>query len=75
MSAKDGDVRNVFITVEAAEQVSLNANYMLRLAKQLELDEAEMRQVGPRGFLFSAGAIKKIIAAKGGALKRRSDGE
>ena len=73
MSVENGDVRRVFITVEAAEQVGLNANYMLRLAKQLELDETEMREAGPRGFLFSAGAIKKIIAAKGGALKRRGD--
>ena len=74
MSAEDGDVRRVFITVEAAEQVGLNANYMLRLAKQLELDEAEMRPVGPRGFLFSAKAIEKIKAAKGG-IKRHSDRE
>ena len=66
MKKEKGDARHVFVTAEAAAQVGLNAAYMLRLAKQLELSEAEMRQAGPRHFLFSAGGIEKIIAAKGG---------
>ena len=66
MSKEKGDVRNVFVTAEAATQAGLNAAYMLRLAKQLGLSEKEMRQAGPRHFLFSTGGIEKIIAAKGG---------
>ena len=66
MNKEKGDVRHVYVTAEAATQAKLNAAYLLRLAKQLELDETEVRQTGPRGFLFSAGAIEKIIAAKGG---------
>jgi len=60
MSGEKGDVRRVFTTAEVAIQVGLNAAYLLRLVKRMKFDETEMRQIGPKGYLFSAGAIEKI---------------
>jgi hypothetical protein len=60
----EGDVRRVFVTSEVAARVKLNANYLLRLAKTLNLGESEMRAAGSRNILFSESAVKKIEAAK-----------
>jgi len=54
------DVRNVFITKEAAEILGINPSYLLRLAKSMKLTETEMRDAGKRNYLFSKEAIEKI---------------
>lgn len=54
------DVRKVFITKEAANQLGLNPSYLIKLAKSMNLAESEMREAGNRNYLFSEGAIEKI---------------
>jgi len=54
------DVRDVFITKEAAEKLGINPSYLLRLAKSMNLTETEMRDAGKRNYLFSREAIEKI---------------
>ena len=68
--AENGDVRHVYITSEVALRVGLHAAYVLRLAKELNLDESEIRPAGVRNFLFSESAVKKIEAAKGGGHRQ-----
>ncbi len=54
------DVRKVFITKEAADKLGLNPSYLIKLAKSMNLSEAEMREAGNRNYLFSEEAIEKI---------------
>lgn len=54
------DVRKVFITKEAADMLSLNPSYLIRLAKKMGLSETEMREAGNRNYLFSEEAIQKL---------------
>lgn len=54
------DVKKVFITKEAADQLGLNASYMIKLAKKMNLSDDEMREAGPRNYLFSEEAIEKM---------------
>lgn len=54
------DVRKIFITKEVAEQVGLNPSYLIKLAKKIQLNEAEMREAGSRNYLFSEEAVQKI---------------
>lgn len=54
------DVRDVFVTKEAAEKLGINPSYLLRVAKAMNLTEMEMREAGKRNYLFSKEAIEKI---------------
>ncbi len=54
------DVRNVFITKEAAEILEINPSYLLRLAKSMNLSPSEMREAGKRNYLFSREAVEKL---------------
>lgn len=54
------DVREVFITKEVADQLGLNASYLIKLAKKIGLNEKEMREAGTRNYLFSKEAIDKL---------------
>jgi hypothetical protein len=54
------DVRNVFITREVAEELNLTPTYLIKLAKKMELNEAEMREAGNRNYLFSKEAVEKL---------------
>lgn len=58
------DVRDVFITREVAEKVGLVPTYLIKLAKQINLDETEMREAGSRNYLFSKEAVNKLKKAK-----------
>ena len=54
------DVRKVFITKEAAEQLDLNPSYVIRLGKKIGLKEHEMREAGNRNYLFTEEAVEKL---------------
>lgn len=54
------DVRNVFITREVAEELNLTPTYLIKLAKKMGLNEAEMREAGNRNYLFSKEAVEKL---------------
>lgn len=61
------DVKTVFITREVAEDLKLNASYVIKLARKLELNDSEMREAGSRNYLFSEEAVEKLRKAKKGA--------
>ncbi len=54
------DVRDVYITREVADKLSLTPTYLIKLAKKLDLSETEMREAGSRNYLFSKGAVEKL---------------
>lgn len=54
------DVREVFITKEVADMLSLNPSYLIKLAKKIGLTEREMREAGNRNYLFSKEAVEKL---------------
>ena len=64
------DVRKVFITREVAEQLDINTNYLLQVAKTMEFSESEMRSAGKRNYLFSEEAVEKL-KQRGGFNCRR----
>lgn len=54
------DVKKVFITKEVADQLGLNASYLIKLAKKMNLSDSEMREAGSRNYLFSEEAVEKL---------------
>lgn len=54
------DVRNVFVTKEIADDLGINPSYLLRVAKQMNFKESEMRDTGKRNYLFSIEAKRKL---------------
>ncbi len=54
------DVKKVFITKEVADQLGLNASYLIKLAKRMNLSDSEMREAGARNYLFSEEAVEKL---------------
>ena len=54
------DVNTVFITKEVADKLNINPSYLIRLAKQLNLNKTEMREAGIRNYLFSEEAVQKL---------------
>ncbi|MCI9453255.1 MAG: AraC family transcriptional regulator [Dorea sp.] len=54
------DVKKVFITKEVADQLGLNASYLIKLAKRMNLSDSEMREAGSRNYLFSEEAVEKL---------------
>ena len=58
------DVKTVFITREVADKLNLNASYLIKFAKKMELNDSEMREAGNRNYLFSEEAIEKLRKAK-----------
>lgn len=56
------DVRDVFITREVADKLNLTPTYLIKLAKQIKLNETEMREAGKRSYLFSKEAVEKLEA-------------
>lgn len=58
------DVRKVYITREVAEKLNLTPTYLIKLAKKVNLNEAEMREAGSRNYIFSEEAVEKLIAAQ-----------
>lgn len=58
------DVRKVYITREVADQLNLTPTYLIKLAKKIGLNEAEMREAGSRNYLFSEEAIAKLKHVK-----------
>ncbi|MGL5086720.1 MAG: hypothetical protein ACRC68_13530 [Clostridium sp.] len=54
------DVRKVFVTKEIADELDVNPSYLLRVAKQMNLEENEMRDTGKRNYLFSIEAKRKL---------------
>ena len=54
------DVKKVFITQEVADQLGLNASYLIKLAKRMNLSDSEMREAGSRNYLFSEEAVEKL---------------
>lgn len=54
------DVREVYVTAEVAKMVDLTPAYLIRLAKNLNLNESQFREAGKRNYLFSKEAINII---------------
>lgn len=54
------DVREVFITKEIADKFDMSPNYIIKIARSLDLNESEMREAGKRTYLFSNEAVNKI---------------
>ncbi len=54
------DVKKVFITKEVDDQLGLNASYLIKLAKRMNLSDSEMREAGSRNYLFSEEAVEKL---------------
>jgi hypothetical protein len=54
------NVKNVFITKEAADILKINPSYLIKLAKKIGLDDTEMREAGSRNYLFSKEAVEKL---------------
>lgn len=54
------DVREVFITKEIADKFDMSPNYIIKIARSLDLSELEMREAGKRTYLFSIEAVNKI---------------
>jgi hypothetical protein len=52
-------VQDVFITREVAEKLNLTPTYLIKLAKNMELNDDEMREAGNRNYLFSKEAVAK----------------
>jgi len=56
------DVRLTFVTKELADKFDMTSNYIIQVAKSLDLNESEMREAGKRTYLFSIEAVEKIGA-------------
>jgi hypothetical protein len=54
------NVQEVFITKELADKFDMTPNYIIQVAKNLNLDNTEMRDAGKRTYLFSIEAVEKI---------------
>jgi hypothetical protein len=54
------NVQEVFITKELADKFNMTPNYIIQVAKGLNLSNAEMRDAGKRTYLFSIEAVNKI---------------
>lgn len=54
------DVREVFITKEIADKFDMSPNYIIKIARSLDLSQSEMREAGKRTYLFSIEAVNKI---------------
>lgn len=54
------DVRLTFVTKELADKFDMTSNYIIQVAKSLNLNESEMREAGKRTYLFSVEAVEKI---------------
>jgi len=54
------DVRTVFTTTEVAKKLDVSSGYVLRLAKEMNFSEKEMRDAGKRNYLFSIEAVEKL---------------
>jgi len=55
------DVRNIFITKEVADKLDLTPTYLIRVAKEMNFSESEMRDAGKRTYLFSQEAVNKLL--------------
>jgi len=55
------DVRTVFITKEVADKLDLTPTYLIRVAREMNLSESEMRDAGKRTYLFSQEAVDKLL--------------
>ena len=54
------NVQEVFITKELADKFDMTPNYIIQVAKGLNLSDTEMREAGKRTYLFSSEAVEKI---------------
>ena len=54
------DVREVFITAEVSRQLDITPAYLIRLAKTLDLSEADFRETIKGSYLFKENAIETI---------------
>ena len=54
------DVRDVFITAEVSRQLDITPAYLVRLAKSLNLSEADFRETLKGSYLFNRNAIELI---------------
>lgn len=54
------DVREVYVTAEIAKILDITPAYLIRLAKSLNLSEAQFREAGKRNYLFSNDAVDVI---------------
>ncbi|MGL4624630.1 MAG: hypothetical protein ACRCWD_07080 [Culicoidibacterales bacterium] len=52
------DVREVFLTSEVAKDLDYDTAYIIRVAKTLDLSEADFRPSGKRNYLFSKNAVE-----------------
>lgn len=54
------DVRDVFVTAEVAKELDITPAYLIRIAKNMGLDETQFREAGKRNYLFSKEAIEIV---------------
>ena len=54
------DVRDVFINAEVSRQLDITHAYLVRLAKSLNLSEADFRETSKGSYLFNRNAIELI---------------
>lgn len=54
------NVQEIYITKELADKFNMTPNYIIQVAKGLNLNETEMREAGKRTYLFSVEAVIKI---------------
>ena len=54
------DVRDVCITAEVSRQLDITPAYLVRLAKSLNLSEADFRETSKGSYLFNRNAIELI---------------
>lgn len=54
------NVQEVYITKELADKFNMTPNYIIQVAKALNLNSFEMREAGKRTYLFSEEAVAKI---------------
>ena len=54
------DVRDVFTTTEVAKMLDITSSHLVRLIKEMDFSEKEVRQAGKGSYLFSLEAVKKL---------------
>ena len=54
------DVREIYVTAEAAKILDITPAYLIRLAKTLKLDESQFREAGKRNYIFNKEAVDII---------------
>ena len=54
------DVRKIFTTTEVAKMLDISTSYLVRLIREIDFSEDELRKAGKGSYLFSESAVEKL---------------